>query len=865
MRKILFLFTFFAVTGPFGPTAQEAAAQCTHLGALGNCPFNVPDGLTSSVVNANGTITWPGGIVSGPCCASPSGTETGAGLQNLNNELGGSGFRFGPITTGGGSTSDPGNNRSLGGDEVTISGRDFNDSFLDTAKCNAGGCDGSGMLGDVFGANPNSGYLCDSGGGGCGSDLWVGLPQPGFGDCGPGGCTGPATVRPLTFSNVPGTGPYSVNRTRGIVDPFGGGSSFQDPVTGESESISDNKAEWPSHVRHADELNTAFFNDEIPYPFDDSNWRNKSVEDFANEPPPGLSNSSQPDTPFGTADLYIPVGAPGGGRLPDQAAYAYRIQRGDTFEEISRKTGLSVRELKELNAFDENTFLVEGNGLYIPPLYNIDVNATLETSPSSPPTGDTNFTGKPGRFGIGADTSLGGGNPPSTGPQAARNFGIQNIINYTRVDIDTENPNADLTNYVNTVVTAIDASQRPKNFVSVLPVVTPTPAPAPKAADEDAEEAPEPRVESDILRFRGGGRRSGVSRIATEGQETVYRVSTDDGRYNDFKSRDDAFFFSNELNDKGDGKTFDQVLGALPPDRTPVNVGTVTTNPIDALTESVPTEFQAPRVNDIRSSEFLIRDPRTNREIEVKSAGERDAVLNAMRNGATLEQAAEMAKNAPVVTPDGLASATSSRTPKTTRSTPAPAGSTPTFTDNRPAIIVAPDVTTTPGGLASANSGGGSTRSTPAPAGSAPTVGNERPAIVVQPTRPEGTSAGTMKGLLNGNAYDIEVIKTPDGRILAVGTGENAGHVFGEVKETSNKLFGDFRREGPWTPPPAKTTATATATPGTQAPAPRTTPPSQTANNRVRSQIANSDRDYLLKTGGFAPGDALGWTSTGGP
>jgi hypothetical protein len=111
---------------------------------------------------------------------------------------------------------------------------------------------------------------------------------------------------------------------------------------------------------------------------------------------------------------------------------------------------------------------------------------------------------------------------------------------------------------------------------------------------------------------------------------------------------------------------------------------------------------------------------------------------------------------------------------------------------------------------------------------------------------------------LNGNSYDIEIIKTPDGRTLAVGTGENAAHVFGEAKETSNKLFGDFRGEGPWTPPPAKTTAAA-LTPRTQAPG----PPSQAANNRVRSQIANSVRDYLLKTGGFLPSDALGWTSTG--
>ena len=198
-------------------------------------------------------------------------------------------------------------------------------------------------------------------------------------------------------------------------------------------------------------------------------------------------------------------------------------------------------------------------------------------------------------------------------------------------------------------------------------------------------------------------------------------------------------------------------------------------------------------MNDIRAVEFLIKDPRTRRKVEVKSAAERNIVLNTMRKGATLEQAAKIAKNASV-TPDGLASVTSSRTPTT--------------------------------------------------------------------TWPKGTSAGKVETRVNGNSYDIEIIKTPNGRTLAVGTGENAAHVFGEAKETSNKLFGDFRREGPWTPPPAKTAAAA-ATPGRQAPAPPSPSPSQAAYNRVRSQIANSVRDYLLKTGGFVPSDALGWTSTG--
>jgi hypothetical protein len=42
-------------------------------------------------------------------------------------------------------------------------------------------------------------------------------------------------------------------------------------------------------------------------------------------------------------------------------------------------------------------------------------------------------------------------------------------------------------------------------------------------------------------------------------------------------------------------------------------------------------------VNDIRTGEFLIKGPRTGRKVEVKSAAERNIVLNAMRKGATLE------------------------------------------------------------------------------------------------------------------------------------------------------------------------------------------------------------------------------------
>ncbi|MFT5488778.1 MAG: hypothetical protein ACI9JL_002743 [Paracoccaceae bacterium] len=763
MRKILFLFTFFAAAGLFGPASEEAAAQCTHLGGQGTCPVGIPNGSSSTTFNANGTINWSSGGISGACCAAPSGIETGGGLLNLNNQLGGSG-----PGTGNPPANNPNADSPFRTDGVNVAGPGEIPVMVYPDDCGAGGCT-QGAAGQIFGANPNSGYLCDSGGPGCGNDLWTSAPQPGFGSCGPGGCGGAAPIAPINFAEIPGTGPYSQNNTTGEVDPFGGGSSFQDPITGETESLSDNPAEWPNHVRHADELNTAYANDEIHYPFDDPDWRNKSLEelkeDFRNLPPPGLDNISRPLEPYST-----------------------------------------------------------GNS-----------DAAAADSGGTPSTGSApKFSNKSGRFGIGNDTTLGGVNGLSARFQVAKNFGVQAIVSFTRVDINDENPNADLTNYVSAFLATTQPGTPPANFVSVLPVVTPTPSPASRPADEDTTEAPEPRSESTPLRTRsfdsrtGWDNRSSISRIETEGRETVYEVyseEADQNRYVEFKSREDAFVFSDRLNDAPEGKTFDQVLGELPAERAPINVDPVNTNLTDTLIENVPEGFQAPKVNNLRLDEFQITDPRTGRRIDVKSAEQRDAVLNAMNNGATLKEAAEIAKNAPVVTPDGLASATTSSTPRSTQSTPAPAGSAPTFTDNRPAIIVAP-------------------------------------------TRPEGTSVGSMKGVIQGQAYDIEVIRAENGKVYAVGTGENANHVFGEVKETSNKLFGDWRREGPWTPPPSKTQtapATTTATATTPTATSQRTPPPQAANNRVRSQIANSDRDYMMQpqfTDGFESGNFQAWTTT---
>lgn len=289
MRQILFLITFFAVAGLLGPASKEAAAQCTHFGAQGACPPEIPDGSTSISVNADGTINWNSGGVSGPCCAAPSGTETGAGLQNLSNSLGGSTFNYGPSGTS--LTPERGNVPLTGGSVFDIIGQSFSgegQGLFNQSRgpvCDFNGCGGDGLLGGVFGANPNSGYQCDAGGPGCGNDIWVGLPQPGFGECGPGGCVSVSPIKPLDFKKLPGTGPYAQNRTTGQVDPFGGaGSFFMDPVTGDITDLPKDRNKWPKRIKLADRLNDAYVNGEIGYPFGDPKWDQRSVQYYKDNP-----------------------------------------------------------------------------------------------------------------------------------------------------------------------------------------------------------------------------------------------------------------------------------------------------------------------------------------------------------------------------------------------------------------------------------------------------------------------------------------------------------------------------------------------------------------------------------------------------
>jgi hypothetical protein len=99
----------------------EAFAVCNHAGNTSSaCPVGVADGSTSISFNADGSINWPGGVItSGNCCAASGGTETGGGPQvQVYNSEGGkelanffaydSNFRGGVRTATSGTTTETG-------------------------------------------------------------------------------------------------------------------------------------------------------------------------------------------------------------------------------------------------------------------------------------------------------------------------------------------------------------------------------------------------------------------------------------------------------------------------------------------------------------------------------------------------------------------------------------------------------------------------------------------------------------------------------------------------------------------------------------------------------------------------------------
>lgn len=154
--------------------------------------------------------------------------------------------------------------------------------------------------------------------------------------------------------------------------------------------------------------------------------------------------------------------------------------------------------------------------------------------------------------------------------------------------------------------------------------------------------------------------------------------------------------------------------------------------------------------------------------------------------------------------------------------------------------------------------------------------------------RQRSVLVASQKILFSGAVYEIEIVQDSDGNLMALGTGENSGHVFGEIRKTSNPFAGGYRREGPWQEPPAATTSAQQTTSGgssssgaqgsagsgnadcganceIQVPATRYEP--GRFHIVINSEIANSDRIDMSNyfTDGFESGNTMAWTASNPP
>lgn len=328
----------------------------------------------------------------------------------------------------------------------------------------------------------------------------------------------------------------------------------------------------------------------------------------------------------------------------------------------------------------------------------------------------------------------------------------------------------------------------------------------------------------------------------------------------------------------------------------------------DTIASNVPNQFRAPYTRHRRDGEiddYYVEDPANSRSMRFNNPIAAEAALKALNDGVPWDQAVRQgyaaAANAPVTTPDGLASANSGGV--TTPSSPAPPGSAPApiVGSERPAIIVTPEQPRYADKSGASGIGGNRTLSGTTPPGtrSGTTTGTATAnsggvttPVVPRPARPAGESVSFLEeALVQGSTYRIEIVRTPDGRTLAVGTGDQAGHVFGEAKEGG---FG-WRNEGPWTPPPApapivsnerpaiivapdsvpssppatlreaveqaNASATSTASTSTVSIAPLSH--QRAANMRIRLQIAGSDREQMTATANAAIDSPNSFVATG--
>ncbi|MFT5488739.1 MAG: LysM repeat protein [Paracoccaceae bacterium] len=770
MRKFLFLIAVMAGAGFVGTSTKEAQAQCSHLGSSGTCPVGIPNGSNSVTINADGTINWNSGGISGPCCAPPSGTETGAGLLNLNNQLGS------PVSPGNQEPVNPEDSSSSKPTAIIGVDPDGRTIVIPTGwnqdQCSGSQCTG-GVAETVFGAGPNGGYGCGSGSGSgpsCGLDQWPTVPQTGFGQCGPSGCGGTTGIRPIGPAVGP-TGVYAQNLTSGNVDPFGGGFDvFLDPDTGDVVDLDDDRSKWPERVQHADDLNSAYVNGEISfYPFSDPDWATKSVEDMKNSTPP--PTNEQAGSRFDATPAFIgdtpALTFPTGGRAFNPGPYAQNATTGnfDPFggggSFTDPRTGESValpdnqadwpdkyKKAAELNTAyangqirypfndsdwenksaddfpiqDANASTFVNNlptepairGENIPPPHDVKVNETLEDLAD--------------RYGVTVDDI-----------KAANGLIVDELTLGQTLQIPASLPedNSDLTNYVVGVLAAIEGRSTTETDLAY-------------------------RRRTDIA-YSGAFGDTPV-RLSADEEGNYYVFVPDTGEEVITKNPSLAQQMATDLRN---GKPFKDVLEeTYGPDSDPAtrDTGAVarSTEFVDALRDSVPKEFRAPSIRvDKQSGEddtFVVTDPKSGKTFGFSNRESAEAMTDALRKGETPSEA------------DKAGQAVETRIEREESA--------------RQKTADATTIVTTKDGLASASVPGARTQTT----------------IVPRPPRLAGESVGVMEeALFKGSVYKLEIIKTPDGRTFAVGTGEHAGHVFGETKDGS---FG-WRREGPWTPPPA--------------------------------------------------------------
>lgn len=746
-----------------------------------------------------------------------------------------------------------------------------------TASCDTTGNCSSSLVGQLFGGGPNSGYLCDSGGAGCGNDRWVGVPQQGFGQCGAGGCGQTALIQPIGPANGP-TGVYAQNSTFGNVDPFGGGPTvYQDPDTGEVVDLDDDRSKWPERVRHADDLNSAYVSGEITFfPFSDPDWATKSVEDMKNSTPPpaneqaGSRFDATPAFISGASGTTPTITFPINGRGFTPGPYAQNATTGnfDPFGGVGSftdpRTGESVslpdnqadwaekyKKAAELNSayvngeisypFNDpdwenksaddfpkqdpstaeflNNLPIEPaiRGENTPPPHTVQIGDTVENLasrygvteediknaigpirnelrlgqvleiPASPPPETTRdgvkFADKPGRFGLGEDPTLANGGRTLRTP-SVKNFGIQQIISFDRTAVAPKEDNSDLTGYVGNVVAAIEGR----------------------------------RTTETTLEYR---RRTDIAYSGATG-DTPVRLSADyKGNYYVFvpDTGEEVITTNPALaeqmaNDLRNGKPFKEVLEeAYGPNSDPAtrDEGAVarSTEFVDALKDSVPNEFRAPTIHINKETgerdTFVVTDPKSGKTFGFSNRESAEAMTDALRKGETPSEA------------DKAGQAVETRIEREDSARLKTANAT--------------GITTTKDGLASASAPGARTTTT----------------IVARPPRLAGESVGVMEeALFQGSVYKLEIIKTSDGRTFAVGTGEHAGHVFGETKDGS---FG-WRREGPWTPPPAPVPFIGDPRPAIiVSPIPATTPTNRVVTN-LPGKIEPGDTVTVREIGG---------------